>query len=399
MIDLLHQKAYVYEPGTSGKFSEAEIPADLAEDAAKGREWLVERICETDDDLTMLYLEGEEIANEDLDRRAQEGGVVGADRAGAGHCGPGECGCVATARLPGSVCAVSRRRGRDKATNPATSAPVTLQPNDASPLSALVFKTIRDQFGKQSYLRVFSGTFRSDSHVLNSTRNIRRAHRPGVCDARQGADRYPAACPRRHRGGGEARRYPHWRHPLRARQPLALDPIKFPEPLFSASIAPKTKADLDKMGTALNNIMEEDATLRTGKDPASGQTILLGYGREPCQIAADRMKRKFGVDVAVGLPVVPYRETITARVNRAHYRHKKQTGGHGQFADVVLELEPLSGGDFEFGERMVGGVVPKNYIPAVEKGIRETLHEGVLAGYPVVSVRAVLYDGGLPPRR
>jgi elongation factor G len=154
---------------------------------------------------------------------------------------------------------------------------------------------------------------------------------------------------------------------------------------------------MDKMGTALHNIAEEDCTISTGKDPVSGQTIISAMGESHVQITADRMKRKFGVDVTVGLPVVPYRETITSRVDRAHYRHKKQTGGHGQFADVVLELEPINTGEFEFAERVVGGVVPKNFIPAVEKGIRESLHEGVLAGYPVVNVKAVLYDGSFHP--
>jgi elongation factor G len=179
--------------------------------------------------------------------------------------------------------------------------------------------------------------------------------------------------------------------------PLVLEPIDFPEPVFSASVAPRTKADLDKMGAAIHNIMDEDPTVRVGKDPITGQTLISAMGESHVQITADRMKRKFGVDVTVGLPVVPYRETITSRVDRAHYRHKKQTGGHGQFADVVLELEPYTEGEFEFGDRIVGGVVPKNFIPAVEKGIRESLHEGVLAGYPVVNVKAVLYDGSFHP--
>jgi elongation factor G len=173
--------------------------------------------------------------------------------------------------------------------------------------------------------------------------------------------------------------------------------VAFPEPVFSAAIAPKTKADLDKMGTALANIAEEDPTIRMSKDPVTGQTVVSAMGESHVQIAADRMKRKFGADVNVGLPVVPYKESITSRVDRAHYRHKKQTGGHGQFADVVIELEPTSDTEFEFGERVVGGVVPKNFIPAVEKGIREALHEGVLAGYPVVNIKAVLYDGGFHP--
>lgn len=397
VIDLLHQKAYLYEGGTAGKFSEAPIPDDLKEDAAQGREWLVEKICETDDDLTMLYLEGEEIPTGDLEAALKKAVVNGQIApvlvaAGAGNIGISQLLDFIVQYIPSPADA-----GAIEATNPATGAPVTLQPNDASPLAALVFKTIRDQFGKQSYLRVFSGTFKSDSHVLNSARNMEE--RVGQVYVMRGKEQIAVqqlspgdigvVVKLAETHTGDTLCTPG--------NPVALDPIKFPEPLFSASIAPRTKADMDKMGSALTNILEEDATLRTGKDPASGQTILSAMGESHVQIAADRMKRKSGVDVVVGLPVVPYRETITSRVDRAHYRHKKQTGGHGQFADVVLELEPLDAGEFEFGERVVGGSVPKNYIPAVEKGIRETLHEGVLAGYPVVSVRAVLYDGSFHP--
>ncbi|MGA7729978.1 MAG: elongation factor G [Chloroflexia bacterium] len=397
VIDLLHQKTYVYEPGAGGKFTEAEIPADMVEDVQKGREWLVERICETDDDLTLLYLEGEEIETEALDTALKKAVVSGQIAPVLVTSGLMNMGVSQLLDFLAQYAPSPADAGAIEATNPATGAPVTLQPNDASPLSALVFKTIRDQFGKQSYLRVFSGTFRSDSHVLNSNRNaeerigqvyvVRGKEQIAIQQLAPGDIGVVVKLADTHTGDTLCT----------PGNPVTLSPIKFPEPLFSASISPKTKADMDKMGTALHNMLEEDVTLRTGKDPASGQTILSAMGESHVQIAADRMKRKFGVDVVVGLPVVPYRETITTRVNRAHYRHKKQTGGHGQFADVVLELEPLSEGEFEFGDRVVGGVVPKNYIPAVEKGIRETLHEGVLAGYPVVSVRAVLYEGGFHP--
>jgi elongation factor G len=397
VIDLLHQKAYVYEPGTGGKFAEAPIPDDMMEDTQKGREWLVERICETDDDLTLLYLEGEEIETESLDTALKKAVVSGQIAPVLVTSGLMNMGVSQLLDFVAQYTPSPADAGAIEATNPATGAPVTLQPNDASPLAALVFKTIRDQFGKQSYLRVFSGTFRSDSHVLNSNRNaeerigqvyvVRGKEQIAIQQLAPGDIGVVVKLADTHTGDTLCA----------PGNPVTLAPIKFPEPLFSASISPKTKADMDKMGTALHNMLEEDVTLRTGKDPASGQTILSAMGESHVQIAADRMKRKFGVDVAVGLPVVPYRETITTRVGRAHYRHKKQTGGHGQFADVVLELEPLSEGEFEFGDRVVGGVVPKNYIPAVEKGIRETLHEGVLAGYPVVSVRAVLYEGGFHP--
>jgi elongation factor G len=396
VIDLLTGKAYIYE-GTTGKFSESEIPGDLSDDVQRLRDALVERICETDDDLTMKYLEGEEIANNDLDAALRQGVCSGQVvpvlvASGLLNIGTAQLLDVLVRYSPSPI-----DLGELTATNAATGQEVTLQPNEGSPLTSLVFKTIRDQFGKQSYVRVFSGTLRSDSHVLNSTRNV--DERIGQVYVMRGKEQ--VAVQQLMPGDigvvvkladtqtGDTLCAPG--------TPLVLDPPKFPEPLFSASISPKTKADLDKMGQALHNIIDEDPTLRTGKDPASGQTILSAMGESHVQIAADRMKRKFGVDVSVGLPVVPYRETITAPVGRAHYRHKKQTGGHGQFADVVLELQPMPDGEFEFGDRVVGGVVPKNFIPAVEKGIRETLHEGVLAGYPVVHVKAVLYDGSFHP--
>ncbi len=396
MIDLLHQKAYLYDAGTAGKFSEAPIPAEYEEDARQGRDWLIEKIAETDDDLTMKYLEGEELTLAELDAALKKGVITGdvvpvLCSSGLLNIGMWQLLDMIVDYAPSPLDA-----GATTATDPSGNE-VSLQPNEASPLTALVFKTIRDQFGKQSYLRVFSGGLKSDSHVLNATRNIEE--RIGQLYAMRGKEQIAVqqlvpgdigvVVKLAETQTGDTL--------CAVGHPLTIDPIKFPLPLFSASIAPRTKADLDKMGTALHNMIEEDPTLSTGKDPVSGQTIISAMGENHVQITAERMKRKFGVDVAVGLPVVPYRETITAKVERAHYRHKKQTGGHGQFADVVLELEPIHTGEFEFGDRVVGGVVPKNFIPAVEKGIRETLHEGVLAGYPVVNVKATLYDGGFHP--
>jgi elongation factor G len=397
IVDLLEQKAYVYEGGTAGKFSEAEVPSDLAGDVSTMREALIERIAETDDELTMKYLEGEALSTEELDAALKKGVAAGQivpvlAMSGLLNVGTAQFLDVLVKYTPSPL-----ELGPTTATNAASGETVTLEPNDGSPLTALVFKTIRDQFGKQTYLRVFSGTLRSDSHVLNSTRNLEE--RIGQVYVMRGKEQITV----QHLAPGDIGVVVKLADTQTGDTlcalgtPLVLDSPQFPQPLFSASIAPKTKADLDKMGSALTNILEEDPTLRTGKDPASGQTILSAMGESHVQLAAERMKRKFGVDVIVGLPVVPYRETITTKVDRAHYRHKKQTGGHGQFADVVLELEPMPDGEFEFGERVVGGVVPRNFIPAVEKGIRETLHEGVLAGYPVVNVRAVLYDGSFHP--
>jgi elongation factor G len=396
IVDVLEQKAYIFESGTAGKFAEAAIPADLAGDAQTARESLIERIAETDDDLTMKYLEGEEITAGELNAAFKKGvteGTLVPVLAGSGllNIGMSQLLDVLVGYAPSPL-----DMGQVTATTPA-GGEVTLQPNDSSPLAALVFKTIRDQFGKQSYLRVFSGSLRTDSHVLNATRNV--DERIGQVYTMRGKEQIAiqqlvpgdigVVVKLAETQTGDSL--------CSVGNPIILSPIKFPAPLFSASIAPRTKADMDKMGAALHNMIEEDPTLSTGKDPASGQTIISAMGESHVQITADRMKRKYGVDVNVGLPVVPYRETITSRVDRAHYRHKKQTGGHGQFADVVLELEPIQTGEFEFSERVVGGVVPKNFIPAVEKGIRETLHEGVLAGYPVVNVKATLYDGSYHP--
>ncbi|HEY0070234.1 MAG TPA: elongation factor G [Chloroflexia bacterium] len=397
VVDLLHQKAYIYEGGNSGRFTEGPVPADLQGEVQQLRDALVERVCETDDDLTMKYLEGEELSVEELDAALRNGvknGDIVPVLAASGLMNVGISQLLDTlvtyAPAPNDM-------GQTTATNVATGQEVQLQPSDASPLTALVFKTIRDQFGKQTYFRVFTGSFRSDSHVLNSTRNM--DERIGQVYVMRGKEQTPVQ--ELHAGDmgvvvklaetqtGDTLCSPG--------TPLTLSGIDFPASLFSASIAPRTKADLDKMGSAVHHMVEEDPTIHVGKDPITGQTVLSAMGESHVQIVADRMKRKFGVDVTVGLPVVPYRETITSRVDRAHYRHKKQTGGHGQFADVVLELEPLPDSEFEFGDRIVGGAVPKNFIPAVEKGIREALSEGVLAGYPVVNIRAVLYDGSFHP--
>lgn len=397
VVDLLRMTAHIYEPGNTGKFTEGDIPSELRDEAESLRESLIERIAETDDILTMKYLEGETLTEEELLLGLRSGVHQGA--LVPVLCGSGTLN-IGVSELLDAIVAYAPSptdMGATKATNLVSGEEVSLPPEEHAPLTALVFKTIRDQFGKQSYLRVFSGALRSDSHVLNSTRN--GEERIGQVYFMRGKEQIAAQSLVAGDIGVVVKLADTQTGDTLCSvgNPLALAPINFPEPVFSASIAPRTKADLDKMGTALHNLIEEDPTLRTGKDPVTGQTIVSAMGESHVQIAADRMKRKFGVDVNVGLPVVPYRETITSRVDRAHYRHKKQTGGHGQFADVVLELEPLNEGDFEFGERIVGGVVPKNFIPAVEKGIRESLNEGVLAGYPVVHVKAVLYDGSFHP--
>ncbi len=398
VVDLLHMKAFFYEAGsTSGKFTEGEVPGDMMEDAKQGRDWLIEKIAETDDALTMKYLEGEELTEAEI-----KSGLKTGIRSGTilpVLCGSGSCN-IGVSQLLDALVAYApspAEAGSITASNPVNEQEVTLEPNEGSPLTSLVFKTVRDQFGKMSLIRVFSGVLRSDSQTLNSTHNSEE--RIGQVYFMRGKEQIAAQQLVAGDIGAVVKlAATHTGDTLCAPgHPLILSPIAFPEPVFSAAISPKTKADLDKMGSAFANIAEEDPTIHMSKDPVTGQTVISAMGESHVQIAADRMKRKFGAEVNIGLPIVPYKESITSRVDRAHYRHKKQTGGHGQFADVVIELEPLPDADFEFGERVVGGVVPKNFIPAVEKGIREALSEGVLAGYPVVNVKAVLYDGSYHP--
>jgi len=173
---------------------------------------------------------------------------------------------------------------------------------------------------------------------------------------------------------------------------LVLDPIDLPKPSYAAAVNPKTKADLDKLGQALHRMVEEDPTLHIGRDPVTGETLLSGLGEPHIQIALDRMTRRYGVNVEAGLPRVQYRETISSKTT-SEYKHKKQTGGAGQYGHVFLNLEPLPDADFEFNDRVVGGSVPRNFFPAVEKGVREALEAGPLAGYPVVNVKVTLFDG------
>jgi elongation factor G len=398
VVDLLHGKAYLYKGlGGDGQFTEGPIPADMTAAVQTYREELVERAAETDDDLTMKYLEGEALTDDEVTQ-----GVLNGIKSGKlipAFCGAATCNVGISQLLDALITYIPSPAdcGKVQLTRPGSDEIMEVDASVSSPLSALVFKTQVDRYGTLSLFRVFSGVLHSDSTVHNCTKN--KDERIGQLVALKGKEQQPvsevvagdmgAVAKLADTAAGDTLAAPG--------QPCLLRPIAFPTPVFSAAVTPHTKADLDKLGPALAQLVAEDPTLRTSKDPVSGETILSGMGENHVQIAADRMQRKSGVTVDVGLPQIPYRETIKRKVPHALHRHKKQTGGHGQFAEVVMELEPLSEGEFEFGERVVGGSVPKNFIPAVEKGVREALNEGILAGFPVVSVRAVLYDGKFHP--
>ena len=261
-----------------------------------------------------------------------------------------------------------------------------------------MFKTSADPYvGKLTYFRVYRGAITSNSQVWNA--NQEGAERIGQLFMVRGKTQEPVAGVRAGDIGAVAKlNLTATGDTLCPREDqVKITPVVFPESIFSEAVHPKTKADLDKLGTALSRLSEEDPTLKVQRDADTGETIISGLGETHLEVAAEKMMRKFGVSVELETPRVPYKETITAPA-KAEYKHKKQTGGHGQYGHVLLALEPLPrGGGCEFAQKVVGGTVPKNYIPAVEKGVNEATHEGSLARYPVVDIKTTLYDGSYHP--
>lgn len=393
VIDLLSMKALKGSQGTS-----SDIPEALRSEANSFREKMVEAIAETDDDLINQYLEGEEISPAQLEAAlrssvARRQIVPLVCNAALSNVGVQSTLDVVASYLPSPV-----DRGSITAIDAVRNQEVTLEPSPNEALLAFVFKTTADPFvGKLTYLRVYCGTLSSNSQVFNPNRG--REERIGQLYVVRGKAQEPidalvagdlgAVAKLQETTTGDSL--------CQRDRPVHLPGLGFPRPSFSVAIAPKTKADLDKLSSALNRLVEEDPTIQVRKDPDTGETVLSGMGESHVDVAAERMRRKFGVDVEMSVPKVPYKETVQAMA-KVEYKHKKQTGGHGQYGHVFLEIEPLPrGSGLEFAERVVGGVVPKQYIPAVEKGVREALGEGVLAGYPVVDLKVTLIDGSYHP--
>ena len=390
IVDLLTLKAYTGSPSKEG-----EVPASLEGQVNTFREKLVEAAAETEDALIEKYLGGEELTPEELTsglRKAVAGGSVFPILVGSAMQN------VGIDRLLDSVV--------DYMPSPAEREVVTIggkeekiEPGAGEPLAALVFKTTADPYvGKLTYFRVYSGAIDSNSQVWNASRDS--AERIGQLFMLRGKNQEPVAKVSAGDIGAVAKlNVTNTGDTLSAQnKPVKLAPIVFPSPVFDEAVFPKTKADLDKLGTALSRITEEDQTLHVRRDADTGETLLSGMGDTQLEVAAEKMQRKFGVSLNLETPKVPYKETITAPVPNAEYKHKKQSGGHGQYGHVIMELEPLPRGTGnEFAQRIVGGTVPKNYIPAVEKGFQEAVQDGSLAHYPVVDVKATLYDGSFHP--
>lgn len=378
-------------PGTD----ESPIPDEVKDEAEIAREAMVEAIAEVDDDLIAKYLDGEPLTEDEIRtglHRATCSGQLVPILAAAALSNVGSAAFLDAIlyNLPtpserGSIRAMVGNEDRFE----------ELPAAEDGPLAAFIFKTTADQYvGKLSYFRVYSGVLRGDSRVFNTNRG--REERIGQvfvphAKTQEQATEIPAGdigavAKLAETGTGDTLCQSD-------RPPILLPPISFPQPSYSASVEPKTKADLDKLGSALTRICDEDPTIHVHKEIDTNETILSGLGDSHLTVTVEKMKRKFGVEVMLGTPKVSYKETVTA-TTKTEYKHKKQTGGHGQYGHVLFEIEPLPrGSGISFETKVVGGTVPKNFIPAIEKGIQEAVSQGAVAGFPVVDVRVVLYDG------
>jgi elongation factor G len=403
IISLRRQRAWMISDKHDGSFVEADIPADMLALEQEWREKLVDKIAATNDDLIEKYLEGgaDALTQEELNRGLRAG-------IANGTIVPVFCGSAiqhaGLAQLLNGIIDSFPSAARTEVTafdTAQNNKERKLRQAADQPFAALVFKTIVDPYGKQSYVRVYSGSLSANSTVYNS--RTRKDERIGQVYHVRGKEQIPAASI----GPGDIGVITkladvQTNDTLTTHEkPLQLAPIVFYSPSFTATVHPKTRADLDKLGSAIHHMVEEDPTLVLSRDAITGETQLSGLGETHLHIVAERMKRKYGVDVEMELPRVPYRETIRGRAE-AQYRHKKQTGGAGQFGDVTIRVAPLQPDiaredPLEFHNAIVGGVIDRSFVPAVEKGVREAMLEGVLSGNQMVDVRVELFDGKMHP--
>lgn len=391
VVDLIELKAYL------GDGKETPIPPEMQAAVEAARTEMMEYAAEVDDELMLKYLDGEELSNDEI-RAALATGSRRGDFALV-LAGSATKNIGVRRLLDAMVSFLPDPTGIErKATSLASDEEVVLQADAAGPLVAQVFKTLADPFvGKLSYFRVYSGAISSDSRVWNS--RAQEEERVGQLFMVRGKEQTPVSLIKAGDIGVVTKLSVTATNDTLCERgtPYRVAPVSYPEPLFAVAVFPKTKADLDKLGSSLTRLVEEDPTLRVERNVETNETILWGMGESHIQIAMRRLSQKFGVDVDVDLPKIPYRETIT-KTSQAQGRHKKQTGGRGQFGDVYCRFEPLErGAGFEFASEIFGGAVPKSYIPAVEKGIREIMTTGVLAGYPTVDFKCVIYDGSYHP--
>jgi elongation factor G len=394
IVDLRKMKALTFG---NGKPEESDIPSDMIPEAEEYRKKLIEKIAESDDALLEKYLEGGTLTDEEIIKGIKEGALT--KRFIPVTCGSALRNTGVSQLLdivilclpsPSEMARISPVKGK----NPKDGKEVERNPLPTEPLSAYVFKTIADPFaGRLSIFRVFSGSLKADSNILNTSTGAKE--RIGQVFYLQGKKQIPAQTI----GAGEIGVVAKLKETFTGdtlsdeSHPIVFTKVKFSDPIISYAIASKSKGDEEKVSTGLHRILEEDPTLRFQRDEETKEMLLSGMGQVHLEVTLERLKRKFGVEVLMKTPKVPYRETIKVPA-KAQAKYKKQSGGRGQYGDCWLAIEPLPrGGGYEFADKIVGGVIPQQYRPAVEKGVVETMKEGVIAGYPLVDIRVALYDG------
>ena len=396
IIDLVTMKEYLFKDETMGADYEiVDIRAELVDEAQAAREHMIESVVETDDELMEKYFGGEEISEEEIKKALRaatiEGTVV-----------PVLCGTAfknkgiqplldaVVAYMPSPL---DINGGKIKGTDPKTEEPIEREMGDDAPFSALAFKIITDPFvGRLSFFRVYSGILEKGSYVLNSTKGKKErmgrllqmhANKREELETVYSGD-IAAAVGLKDTTTGDTL--------CAENAPIILEKMEFPDTVIQIAVEPKTKADQEKMGTALAKLAEEDPTFKVTTNQETGQTLIAGMGELHLEIIVDRMKREFKVEANVGKPQVAYRETINGSAD-VEEKYAKQSGGRGQYGHVKIKVEPNPDKGYEFINQITGGAIPREYIPAVDKGIQEALEAGVVAGYPVQDVKVTLYDG------
>ena len=396
IIDLVTMKEYLFKDETMGADYEiVDIRAGLVDEAQAAREHMIESVVETDDELMEKYFGGEEISEEEIKKALRaatiEGTVV-----------PVLCGTAfknkgiqplldaVVAYMPSPL---DINGGKIKGTDPKTEEPIEREMGDDAPFSALAFKIITDPFvGRLSFFRVYSGILEKGSYVLNSTKGKKErmgrllqmhANKREELETVYSGD-IAAAVGLKDTTTGDTL--------CAENDPIILEKMEFPDTVIQIAVEPKTKADQEKMGTALAKLAEEDPTFKVTTNQETGQTLIAGMGELHLEIIVDRMKREFKVEANVGKPQVAYRETINGSAD-VEEKYAKQSGGRGQYGHVKIKVEPNPDKGYEFINQITGGAIPREYIPAVDKGIQEALEAGVVAGYPVQDVKVTLYDG------
>jgi elongation factor G len=392
VVDLIGRRAFVYAGGETGKFTESAVPADMTAAVDAAREALVEMVAEADEKLMEKFFEAGTLSDDELVAGLRDATIQG--KVFPLVCTSALMNVGVQPLLDAVLACVPSPAERPFKALDKSGVQIARKADEKGPLATFVWKTIADPFaGRITMFRVVSGTLKSDSTVHNKTKDV--AERLGTLQLLQG--KTPTAVPEIKAGdlGAVAKLKDTLTNDTLGDKadPAVFPPVKFPEPVLSYAIEPKSRGDEDKISTSMHRLEEEDPSIKYSRDPQTKELLLSGQGQLHIEVTVAKLKRRFGVDVNLKPPRIPYRETIKA-ATEAHGRHKKQTGGHGQFGDCKIKVEPLPrGSDFEFVDDIFGGAIPRQFIPAVEKGIQDARLRGYLAGYPVVDFKVTLFDG------